>query len=64
MIPMPSTWPARSRCCLAAKGAGLSDEVVALCDARVTIPMAGGVESLNVAVAAAILVYAARRQRA
>ena len=51
-------------CCSAVKGPGLTDEAIALCDARVTIPMAGGVESLNVAAAGAILVYAARRQRA
>jgi TrmH family RNA methyltransferase len=49
---------------LGGEGPGLTDEAIALCDARVTIPMAGGVESLNVAAAGAILVYAARRQRA
>lgn len=48
---------------LGGEGPGLSDEVIAQCDARVTIPMASTVESLNVAVAAGILVYAARRQR-
>jgi TrmH family RNA methyltransferase len=45
------------------EGPGLSDEIVARADARVTIPMATTVESLNVAVATALLVYAARRQR-
>lgn len=45
------------------EGPGLSDEVAARCDARTTIPMSAGVESLNVAVAAGILAYAARRQR-
>ena len=45
------------------EGPGLTDEVIARCDARVTIPMATTVESLNVAVATAVLVYAARRQR-
>jgi TrmH family RNA methyltransferase len=45
------------------EGAGLSDTVVARCDERVSIPMARHVESLNVAVAAAVLIYAARRQR-
>ena len=45
------------------EGPGLSDEVVAACDDRVTIPMAPQVESLNVAVAAAILLYTARRHR-
>jgi TrmH family RNA methyltransferase len=45
------------------EGPGLSDEIVARCSARTTIPMADAVESLNVAVAAGILAYAARRQR-
>ena len=45
------------------EGPGLPDELVARCDARVTIPMAPQVESLNVAVAGALLIYAARRQR-
>jgi len=49
---------------LGGEGPGLTDEAIALSDARVTIPMAGGVESLNVAATGAILVYAARRQRA
>jgi TrmH family RNA methyltransferase len=48
---------------LGGEGEGLSDEIVASCDARVTIPMAPRVESLNVAVAGALLVYAARRGR-
>jgi 23S rRNA (guanosine2251-2'-O)-methyltransferase len=33
------------------------------CDALVSIPMAGHVESLNVSVAAAVLLYEAKRQR-
>ena len=45
------------------EGPGLSDSLIERCDARVTIPMSPPVESLNVAVAAAILIYAARRQR-
>jgi TrmH family RNA methyltransferase len=40
--------------CLGAERGGLPDEVLAACDARVTIPLKGGVESLNVAAAAAI----------
>lgn len=43
---------------------GLSTDVAALADHRVTIPMAGGAESLNVAAAAAICLYqSARAQR-
>jgi TrmH family RNA methyltransferase len=45
------------------EGSGLPDEVVANADLQVTIPMAPRVESLNVAVATALLVYEARRQR-
>ena len=45
------------------EGRGLSPALAALADAQVSIPMAPAVESLNVAVAAALLVYEARRQR-
>jgi TrmH family RNA methyltransferase len=48
---------------LGGEGPGLPADIVSQCDERVTIPMASGVESLNVAVAGAILIYAARRQR-
>jgi RNA methyltransferase, TrmH family len=40
---------------------GLAPEVTALADARVTIPMAGSAESLNVAAAAAICLYQSAR---
>jgi TrmH family RNA methyltransferase len=56
-------WRGKIGLILGGEGPGLTDEAIALCDARVTIPMAGGVESLNVAAAGAVLVYAARRQR-
>ena len=42
---------------------GLSDETAELADAYVRIPMCGQVESLNAAVASAILMYEANRQR-
>ena len=45
------------------EGAGLSDDVTSNCDALVSIPMAARVESLNVAAAGAVLIYAARRRR-
>ncbi|MEM8827829.1 MAG: RNA methyltransferase [Cyanobacteria bacterium P01_G01_bin.19] len=44
------------------EGAGLSDELIALADERVKIPLQNGVESLNVAVAGALLLYEAQRQ--
>src|SRR5262249_33532505 len=40
--------------CLGAEREGLPDEVVAVCDVTVTIPLRDGAESLNVAAAAAI----------
>jgi len=48
---------------LGAEGKGLRPLVKRMCDALVSIPLAGVVESLNVSVAAAVLLYEARRQR-
>ena len=45
------------------ESAGLSEEQVRMADEAVKIPMRGRVESLNVGVAAAILLYEAARQR-
>lgn len=56
-------WMQRTAVFVGAEGSGLSEDVLGACDARVTIPMQAPVESLNVAVAAALLVYEARRQR-
>ncbi len=42
---------------------GCSPEAMALCGARVRIPMPGWAESLNVAAAGAVLMYEATRQR-
>ena len=44
------------------EGAGLSTELIAIAEQQVTIPLANGVESLNVSVAAALLLYEAKRQ--
>ena len=57
-------WSGRVALLLGGEGPGLGDTIVEQCDERVTIPMTPPVESLNVAVAGAILLYAARRQRA
>jgi len=48
---------------LGGEGPGLAPEAAAAADAAITIPMHEPVESLNVAVAAALLVFEARRQR-
>ncbi len=48
---------------LGGEGAGLPDELVKSADVRVSIPMRAGIESLNAAVAAAVLLYEAQRQR-
>jgi TrmH family RNA methyltransferase len=45
------------------EGAGLPEEVERSADARIRIPMASGIESLNAAAAAAVLFYEAARQR-
>jgi TrmH family RNA methyltransferase len=46
---------------LGAEGAGLPDDVLAAGDVQVRIPMTGTAESLNLAVAAGLLLYQARR---
>jgi len=46
-----------------AEGKGLRPLVRKACDGMVAIPLAGQVESLNVSVAAAVLLYEAKRQR-
>jgi 23S rRNA (guanosine2251-2'-O)-methyltransferase len=46
-----------------AEGRGLTRLVKENCDVLVSIPMSGGVSSLNASVAGAILVYEVVRQR-
>lgn len=46
-----------------AEGKGIRPLVRRACDASVAIPLAAGVESLNVSVAAAVTLFEARRQR-
>jgi 23S rRNA (guanosine2251-2'-O)-methyltransferase len=48
---------------LGAEGKGLRPLVRRTCDEAVRIPLFGDVESLNVSVAAGLLLYEARRQR-
>jgi TrmH family RNA methyltransferase len=49
---------------LGGEGPGLAAHLIDAADDRIFIPMAAQVDSLNVAVAAGVLVYEARRQRA
>ncbi|MGH8893557.1 MAG: TrmH family RNA methyltransferase [Actinomycetes bacterium] len=67
LTPDPSATPlaelratVTDRCAvlLGAEGPGLSDRALAVADHRVRIPMAAGVDSLNVAAAAAVVFYA------
>jgi tRNA G18 (ribose-2'-O)-methylase SpoU len=55
------TPPERWALLLGAEGPGLSPEAVRLCDHRITIPMAPGADSLNVATAGAVMLYALGR---
>jgi TrmH family RNA methyltransferase len=56
-------WRGRVALIVGGEGAGVPDQIAGQCDRLASIPMAARVESLNVAAAGAILVYAARRQR-
>jgi 23S rRNA (guanosine2251-2'-O)-methyltransferase len=48
---------------MGAEDTGISKEVLKLCDEQLAIPMIGAIESLNVAAAAAIMLFEAVRQR-
>jgi TrmH family RNA methyltransferase len=45
------------------EGAGLSETLLKAADVRVSIPVSAGVESLNAAIATAVMLYEAKRQR-
>jgi TrmH family RNA methyltransferase len=47
---------------LGAEREGLPDDVLAQCDAQATIPLAGGAESLNVAMAGTLALYERARR--
>lgn len=55
-------WRHPSLILLGNEGAGLSTQLAALADLQVKIPLSSGVESLNVAIAAALMLYEAQRQ--
>jgi TrmH family RNA methyltransferase len=56
-------WRAPSALIVGGEAAGASEEAKGLATGRVSIPMAGGAESLNAAMAATVLVFEAARQR-
>ncbi len=56
-------WCKPSLILLGNEGAGLSREIAAMADVTVNIPLSAGVESLNVAIAGALLLYEAQRQK-
>jgi TrmH family RNA methyltransferase len=45
------------------EGAGLSEAMLAVASRRITVPMPGAIESLNVAAAGAVCLFEAARQR-
>jgi RNA methyltransferase, TrmH family len=55
-------WRQPSLILLGNEGAGLSPALAAMADQQVKIPLSPGVESLNVAIAAALMLYEAQRQ--
>ncbi|WP_017654121.1 TrmH family RNA methyltransferase [Fortiea contorta] len=55
-------WRKPSLILLGNEGAGLSPALAAMADTQVQIPLSPGVESLNVAIAASLMLYEARRQ--
>lgn len=57
-------WTRPSAVVLGAEGSGLHRLVRERCDALVRIPVRGKIESLNVSVAAGVVLYEAQRQRA
>jgi 23S rRNA (guanosine2251-2'-O)-methyltransferase len=56
-------WAGRAVLVLGSEGKGLRPRVAKACDELVSIPLAGQVASLNASVAAAVILFEARRQR-
>lgn len=62
--PAKIALPERVALLLGGEGRGVPEGLLLACEGTVTIPMAAGTESLNVATAAAVLGYALSRRRA
>jgi 23S rRNA (guanosine2251-2'-O)-methyltransferase len=56
-------WTGRAVLVLGSEGRGLRQRVAKSCDELVSIPVAGSIGSLNASVAAAVILFEARRQR-
>jgi 23S rRNA (guanosine2251-2'-O)-methyltransferase len=56
-------WTGRAVVVLGSEGKGLRQRVAKTCDELVSIPIAGSIGSLNASVAAAVILFEARRQR-
>jgi 23S rRNA (guanosine2251-2'-O)-methyltransferase len=56
-------WAGHALLVLGSEGSGLRPRVQESCDELVSIPVSGRVESLNASVAAAVILFEARRQR-
>lgn len=56
-------WTQASAIILGNEHSGISEDALRICDQVVSIPMFGMIESLNVSVAAAVILYEAVRQR-
>jgi 23S rRNA (guanosine2251-2'-O)-methyltransferase len=56
-------WAGRAVLVLGSEGSGLRPRVAESCDELISIPAAGRVESLNASVAAAVIMFEARRQQ-
>lgn len=48
---------------MGAEDTGVSPDILRICDDKASIPILGKIESLNVSVAAGIVIYEAVRQR-
>jgi 23S rRNA (guanosine2251-2'-O)-methyltransferase len=57
-------WSGRAVLVLGSEGSGLRPRVAEACDELISIPVAGRIGSLNASVAAAVIMFEARRQRA
>ncbi len=60
---MDVDWSGRAVLVLGSEGSGLRPRVAESCDKLISIPVAGKVSSLNASVAAAVILFEARRQR-